>query len=235
MSPSTPATPEPIAAVLWDMDGTLIDTEPEWMASEYALVEEFGGTWSHEDAMSLVGQALVASAKVLRERGGVALDDDELIARLMSRVLVAIKEDPQWRPGARELVAEVKAAGIPCALVTMSYSAMSDAVVAGFPEGTFDVVISGEMVENGKPHPEPYLRAAAELGVRIEDCVAIEDSLNGVASAQASGAKVLAVEHMVPVPADPGRSRVRTLTGIDVATLRRLVEGERIDMAGDTE
>ena len=112
-----------------------------------------------------------------------------------------------WRPGARELLTSLNRAGVPCALVTMSWKNITDEVLRQMPPGTFRAVITGDMVMNGKPHPEPYRRAAEALGVDPLSCVAIEDSPTGVASAEAAGCVVVAVAHLVPIAArsPPGR------------------------------
>jgi beta-phosphoglucomutase-like phosphatase (HAD superfamily) len=115
--------------------------------------------------------------------------------------------------------------GVPCALVTMSYRRLVEAVLAGLPAGTFTTVVAGDDVSRGKPHPEPYLTAAARLGAAPADCVAIEDSPTGVASAEAAGVPVLAVAHLVPIPDAPGRRVVGTLAGLTPADLRALPAG----------
>src|SRR5579885_2100753 len=111
-----------LAAVLIDMDGTLVDTEPYWMAAESALVEAHGGTWSDEHQQNLVGNALITSAEYIREHGEIELPAEEIVDRLLDHVVEQAGESMPWRPGARELLAELKAAGVPTALVTMSYT-----------------------------------------------------------------------------------------------------------------
>jgi HAD superfamily hydrolase (TIGR01509 family) len=207
----SPADPSLPAAVLWDMDGTLVDTEPYWIVEETLLVTEYGGSWTEEDAHSLVGNDLAASAKYIQEVGGVPLPAEEIIDRLLERVIERVQVSIPWRPGARELLAELNARGVPCALVTMSYQNLAQAVVAALPTGSFRTVVAGDDVTHGKPHPEPYLLAASRLGVAPESCVAIEDSLTGVTSAERAGVPVLAVEHLVPIPAAPGRTVVTSL------------------------
>jgi HAD superfamily hydrolase (TIGR01509 family) len=210
------------AAVLWDMDGTLVDTEPAWFAAEHALVAEHGGTWSDEHARAIVGSALLTGAAYIREHGGVDLPPARIVEQLLDRVVAAVHRGLVWRPGARELLLALRAEGVPCALVTMSYARLTDAVVATLPPGTFDAVVSGDQVRHGKPHPEPYLTAAAGLGVPVGDCVAVEDSLTGVRSAEAAGAAVVAVPHVVPVPAGPGRVVVPSLEGVTPGELAAL-------------
>jgi HAD superfamily hydrolase (TIGR01509 family) len=182
------------------MDGTLVDTEPYWMESERELVGSFGGTWTHDDGMLLVGLGLWTSAEILRSRG-VAMTADEIVQWLTDRVQVKLDEKGvPWRPGARELLLSLRERGIPTALVTMSMRRMAEQIVAHIPFDAFDVIVSGDEVEEPKPHPEPYLRAAALLGVAAADAVAIEDSLVGLASAVASGAATIGVPHIVPLP-----------------------------------
>ncbi len=212
------------AAVLWDMDGTLVDTEPYWMAEEHLLVSEFGGTWSDEDAHNLIGNALIDSARYIQEHGGVTLPAEEIIARLTAGVVRRIEVEVPWRPGARELLFELRELGVPCALVTMSYREMAEAIVGTLPSGDFfRFLVTGDEVSQGKPHPEPYLKAAAQFGLAPTQCVAIEDSLTGVASAEAAGVGLLAVEHLVPVPAVEGRSVTQSLTGWTAKDLGKLL------------
>jgi len=210
------------AAVLWDMDGTLVDTEPFWFDAEFELVAEFDGTWTEADAHSLVGFDLFASAHELRTRGGVCLEPVEVVERLLDRVISRVAEQLPWRPGAPELLAECVAAGVPCVLVTMSWRRLADALIASAPAGSFVASITGDEVRKGKPDPEPYLAAAAVLGVDPVDCVAIEDSPTGVASALAAGCATLGVPHVVPVAAAPGLTLVDSLVGVGLADLRRL-------------
>jgi HAD superfamily hydrolase (TIGR01509 family) len=211
------------AAVLWDMDGTLVDTEPYWIEEETLLVTEYGGSWTEADAHSLVGNELLTSANYIRDVGGVPLPAEEIIDRLLERVVLRVQAHMPWRPGARELLAELNARGVACALVTMSYQSLAQAVVATLPTGSFRTVVAGDDVVHGKPHPEPYLLAASRLGVAPERCVAIEDSLTGVTSAEAAGVPVLAVEHLVPIPPVPGRTVVSTLKGWTADDLSALV------------
>lgn len=186
--------------MLWDLDGTLIDSEAYWMAEETALVERFGGTWTHDEALQLVGAGLGHSALIL-QRAGVPWESDRIIDHLTDGVTARIRDSMPWRPGARELLAAVRAAGVPTALVTMSIRRMAelvaDSIRAADGHDAFDVIVSGSDVKNSKPHPEAYLSAAAQLGVEPADCVAIEDSPTGLASAMAAGARVIGVPLML--------------------------------------
>ena len=206
------------AAVLWDMDGTIVDTEPYWMRAETALVTTYGGTWTKADGMQLVGSGLVQSARVLQQ-AGVALEVNEIIDSLTDRVMEHIDTEVPWRPGARELIAELRAAGIPIGLVTMSIRRMALQVAAAIGDDVFDVVIAGDDVTNPKPHPEPYLRAAEQLGVAISDCVAIEDSEFGLVSAVSSGAATIGVPLHLVLHEAPTHELWPTLAGRTVADL----------------
>jgi len=228
-APQTP-TPTLPAAVLWDMDGTLVDTEPYWIAAEQELVAEHGGTWSHEQALQLVGNALTVSAAILRDQGGVDLPVDAIVERLLGRVVEQVREQVPWQPGALELLGALADAGVPCALVTMSYTALAEEVVSRGPAGAFVTLVTGDQVSRGKPDPEPYLTAAARLGVDAGACVAIEDSPTGIASARAAGISTLGVEAVVPVPRLDGLSRASSLESVDVATIARIGAGEVVDL-----
>ena len=175
------------AAVLWDLDGTLVDSEAYWVLEERALVEDFGGVWTEADAFALVGRALTDSAAYIKDHSPVDLPIDELVDRLVTGVVRRIRAEVPWRPGARELLTALREAGVPTALVTMSYRPITDAVGDALPGGAFDLIVSGEDVTHGKPHPEPYLMGAAGLGLAPDECIAIEDSEPGARSAAATG------------------------------------------------
>lgn len=208
MSAETAETTLPLArpaAVLWDMDGTLVDTEPYWIEVEFELAAEYGGTWSQEHALKLVGNDLLSSGHYIREHMGISLAAEDIVERLLDGVVARVVDRVPWRPGARELLVELGEAGVPCALVTMSYARFVAPILEHLPPETFGVVVTGDQVSQGKPHPEPYLTAAAALGVRPEDCVAIEDSDTGTTSAVAAGCTVIVVPLHVEVPAGPQR------------------------------
>jgi HAD superfamily hydrolase (TIGR01509 family) len=217
------------AAVFWDMDGTLVDTEPYWITAEHSIVEEAGGVWNDEYAHQLVGNDLMVSAEFIRDNSPVTLEPVEIVEDLLRRVIAQVSEHVPWRPGAIELLTALGEAGVPNALVTMSWRSLADSVVTALPEGTFAAVITGDEVEHGKPHPEPYLAAARALGVEVSDCVAIEDSPTGVRSAVAAGVPTLAVPHVVPVPVIVGAVQAPSLRGLTPRDLQTLFVGVRGD------
>ena len=181
------------------MDGTLVDTEPYWMAAETELVESFGGSWSHEDALQLVGNGLIDSAIIL-QNAGVDMDAEAIVALLTDGVQEALRtQGVPFRPGARELLQDLRSAGIPTGLVTMSLRRMALSVVDLIEFDAFDIVVAGDDVTNPKPHPEPYLHAAGLLEIDIADAVVIEDSPTGLRAGIASGAVALGVPHIVPL------------------------------------
>ncbi|MDN4162032.1 HAD family hydrolase [Nocardioides abyssi] len=204
------------AAVLWDMDGTLVDTEPYWIETEFALAERFGGSWSQEHALALVGNDLLVSARYIREHMPLDLPPEEIVELLLDGVVERVRRSVPWCPGAREQLVALAEAGVPCALVTMSWTRFVEPILEQLPEGTFGVVVTGDRVTHGKPHPEPYLTAAARLGVDPADCLAVEDSATGATSAGAAGCEVLVVPNHVAVPPGERRSFASSLAGLDL-------------------
>lgn len=204
------------AAVLWDLDGTIVDTEPLWMAAEHELAAAHGKIWTEEDALQLVGNSLIASGEYIRARLEIDMSAEDVVTYLVERLTASLTTHIDWRPGARELIEELAAAGVPQALVTMSYTSIAEPVAASLP---FAAVVTGDKVSRPKPFPDPYLLAAELLGVAASDCLAIEDSGTGAASAQAAGCDVLVVPHFVNVPAGAGRVQIPTLVGVTPADL----------------
>ena len=211
------------SAVLWDMDGTLCDTEPYWIETEFEIAERFGAEWSRADALELVGNDLLDSGRYIRRRMGLELSPEEIVDLLLDGVVARIEKAIPWRPGARELLASLHESGVRCALVTMSWQRFVAPVLRQLPAETFQVVVTGDQVRFGKPHPEPYETAAAALGVAPADCVAIEDSNTGSKSAEAAGCTVLVVENHVPVLDGPRRVFRDTLAGLTAEDLGDLL------------
>ena len=135
------------------MDGTLVDTEPYWINTEYALVESYGNAWSDEHAHALVGSDLLDSGAYIAEHGKVPLEPHEIVDRLLDGVVAQVEERVPWRRGARRLLAELNAAGVPCALVTMSWRRFVDPIVAQLPPGSFQTIVTGEDVTRGQATP----------------------------------------------------------------------------------
>ncbi|MFN8196127.1 MAG: HAD family phosphatase [Nocardioidaceae bacterium] len=223
MTDLPPAIPEAWpAAVLWDMDGTLVDTEPYWHEAEFELAAAFDAPWSEQHALFLVGHNLLDSGHYIRDVMSLPLEPEEIVDRLLDGVVSRVSRRVPWRPGAVELLAELNRTGVPCALVTMSYLRFVEPVLAALPPDSFAAVVTGDAVDRGKPHPEAYLTAAELLGVSPADCVAIEDSDTGATSAEAAGCTVLVVPHHVEVPPTPGRVFAPTLRDMTPGSLAGL-------------
>lgn len=215
---------KPSFAVLFDMDGTLIDSEPYWLASEQALAAEHNGNWTHEDGLSVVGMSLDDSSKLFKDKANIDLEPSEIVTRLTNDVQSQLEKVIPWRPGAKELLLDLRKRGVKTALVTMSLRRMAQQVVDAIDFDAFDVIVAGDDVLRGKPHPEPYLLAAQRLGMRPEDCIAFEDSISGITSAEAAGTRAIGVPNFIPIPEKEGRILWTTLQGVNYKTLRKFVK-----------
>jgi HAD superfamily hydrolase (TIGR01509 family) len=231
--PRPPRRPAKLRAVLFDMDGLLVDSEPLWFVAEREVAERLGAPWGEADQDALIGGSLQRTVSwLLAKAAGPATASREDVARwLVDRMarLVAVRGLP-LQPGAARLLAALEAAGVPCALVTASARAIMDAVlkVTGL---SFAVTVCGEDVRRPKPDPEPYLLAAARLGVPAPGCVVLEDSPTGVAAARAAGCPVIAVPS-VPVPPGPGVLTLGSLASVDLVMLERVLAGNHAARAG---
>ncbi len=216
-------------AVLFDMDGTLMDTEPLWFQSEMEYAAPYGKPWTTEQAEAMVGNQMLVTGRALKEWTGSEDSPEQIVQHLIDWMEQAVSSQPlRWRPGAERLVQELKQAGVPLALVTSSPKVLADAVVSRLP-GVFDVVISANDVQNMKPNPEPYLKAAEQLGVSPAGTVILEDSPSGLTSGIAAGGNVIGIPCVVPIPAQERLSRVGSVEDLDLATLRRIAAGSVVD------
>jgi HAD superfamily hydrolase (TIGR01509 family) len=214
-----------LAAVLFDMDGTLVDSEKVWDVGLTELAVRYGGTLSAPARARMVGTSMAESMEILHgDIGQPWRDPLTSVTWLEDRVKELFAAGLVWRPGAAELLAEVRAAGIPMALVTATRRHLVDVALETIGRAHFAAVVCGDEVDETKPHPLPYLTAAALLGVDVGRCVAIEDSPTGVASAAAAGATVLAVPCAVDLADLPGVTVVDSLAEVDIAFLSRLVD-----------
>ena len=204
------------------MDGLLVDTEPLWFETEADVMARLGAPWTKQDQEQLLGGSMDNTVGYLLARAARPAPPAD-VARWMTEGMLrrAAEGRVMVRPGARELLAEVAAAGVPHALVTGSQRPFTEAVLAstGF---RFPVTVTGDDVTRTKPDPEPYLLAAKLLDADPEQCVALEDSPNGVASATAAGCHVVAVPTLLPIPPAPRRLIAPSLSRIGLETLRDL-------------
>jgi HAD superfamily hydrolase (TIGR01509 family) len=211
-----------LAGVLFDMDGLLVDTEPLWFETEIEVMARLGAPWTKEDQKQLLGGSMPNTVGYLLSKATKPASPGT-VERWMTEGMLKRAADGRVEvlPGARELLAEVAAAGIPHALVTSSLRPLAEAVLSGAGL-VFPVTVTAEDVATTKPDPAPYLLAAELLGVDPARCVALEDSPNGTASATAAGCRVVAVPSFVDIPPAPGRVVARSLRDVNVSTLRAL-------------
>lgn len=233
MAPDLPSSAQTLpGAVLFDMDGTLIDSEHLWLAAEVEVMTELGATWTPADQAACLGGPLERVVAYMISRSDTTKDSDEVGALLLDAIEGQMRRAPlHWRPGAAELLGECIDRDLPRVLVTASWTrlvlALSDRIHDHFGLDPFTGVIAGDHVTSSKPHPEPYLMAAAATGKPAPSCLAIEDSPTGVASAIAARCKVIAVPHIASVDhvvdGSPGAVVVETLTGHTIESLWDLV------------
>ncbi|MEV0897478.1 HAD family phosphatase [Actinoplanes sp. NPDC049802] len=210
--------------MLFDMDGTLVDSEQIWGIALAELAVHAGGVLSDSARLAMVGTSMEHSMRLFRaDLGQPQRPEAPDVAWLTARVRELFADGLVWRPGAMELLHAVRAAGIPTALVTSTGRQLVEVALKTLGAENFDVVVCGDEVERPKPDPEPYRTAAASLGVPIGSCVAIEDSPSGVASAAAAGAAVLAVPAELELAPVDGVHLRSTLTGVDPVFLAGLV------------
>lgn len=215
-----PSGPAPLAAVLFDMDGTLVDSEKVWDIALHELAARFGGALSAAARLAMVGSSMPDSIRLLyQDLGQTWRDPAEGAQWLTDRVKQLFAEGLEWRPGAQRLLREVRAAGVPTALVTSTSRGLVDIALGTLGRDSFDVVVCGDEVLRAKPDPTPYLTAAELLKVPIGQCVAIEDSPTGIASARDAGAVVVAVPNDVDLSDLAGVILVTSLDEIDLSDL----------------
>lgn len=207
------------------MDGTIVDTEPLWIAAQRGLVEEFGlPQLLPSDENDLIGASMEEAAAVF-QRLGVPLSPIEIIEHVVSGVIAQLNHELEWRPGAVELIAHLGEAGVPQALVTNSPHEMAVRIVSRLPRDTFETVVGADDVTRGKPHPQPYLLAAERLGVAADArCVVMEDSVPGLRSGRAAGMTTIGIPHAAVLTPSDADVLIPTLHGVDVAKLCTLIE-----------
>lgn len=216
------------AAVLFDLDGTVADTEANWFEGEMAVLKPLGVPWTHEVAMRYVGVSIEWSVRDIISRFNLSISPHVLLEELISSVHVAAqRRRTQWLPGVLDLLGLLGDLGIPTALVTMSHRPLADVVIEDCAEGTFHTVVTGDEVERGKPDPQSYLMAAERLGVDINSCLIFEDSTPGVLAGIRSGAQVVAIPCQLSVPPFPNLLQRESMSGIDERVLREIMTAAR--------
>lgn len=221
----------PFSAVLWDMDGTLIDSEPIWISQERELMNSLGVDWSHEDAIHCIGGPMTRVDAYMRKKLSPQLrelyPEMALTKLLLSRMELELAKGVAFAPGAEQLFNQFTQLGLPQALVSASSRPLVDAALDFIGRERFQVTISNDEVVESKPSPEGYLSAATQLGVDIENCLVLEDSVTGVTAGINSGAFVLAIPHVSNLPIAPKVVHKTTLESLNLADLVKLFEKVR--------
>ncbi|UQA96375.1 HAD family hydrolase [Streptomyces halobius] len=212
-----------LQAVFLDLDGTLVDTEDFWWEAEAEVFADLGHPLDDSHREVVVGGPMTRSAGYLLEATGATIGLAELSALLNARFLARIGRGVPLMPGARRLLAELAAHEVPTALVSASHRGIIDEMLHSLGPEHFRLTLAGDDLPRTKPHPDPYLTAAARLGVDPARCAVVEDTLTGVTSGEAAGCRVVAVPSVTPIPPATGRIIRDSLEEVDVPFLRALI------------
>ncbi|OBB26651.1 HAD family hydrolase [Mycolicibacterium peregrinum] len=221
-------------AVLWDMDGTLVDSEKLWDIAMHALYARNGGVLTDEVRESTVGGSAETVMRIVYDDLGLDPDPAAMAESadwLHDYTGELFEQGLPWRPGAKEMLDGLTAAGIPMALVTNTRRGLTERALKSIGSHYFTVSVCGDEVDRAKPAPDPYLRAAHLLGVPVGHCLAVEDSVTGTVSAEAAGCPVLVIPNDVEVPVGARRRHAETLGALDVSDLRMI----HAELAADTD
>jgi HAD superfamily hydrolase (TIGR01509 family) len=208
-----------MSALLFDMDGTVIDSEPLWLEAEIEVMAELGCHWDAQDQQNCLGGPMDRTEKYMQERSGNIKPYGYFRDRLNLVMLKKFEDELKLIPDALELILAAKRIGLKTALVTASAGVLMNIALKKFPVGTFDATVSRDDVVNSKPNPEPYLRAANLLRVEIESCVIFEDSKTGVTSGLGSGAQVIGIPHLIDFAPHKNLRIVDSLSDLSIEKL----------------
>jgi len=206
-------------AVFFDMDGLLVDSEPEWFQSEIEVTRPFGYTWTEEDQVACLGGPLSRVGKYMHDKCDGAQTPESFTQALIDTQALKMRGNTPTMPGALSLVRELQANGIKTGLVSASPRNIVDAVLDNLGHDLFPFSISSDDVENTKPHPDCYLKAATMTDSNIHNCLVFEDSLTGMKAATSSGAYLIAVPHLVTIEES---SKVRVIASLEQLNFGKL-------------
>ena len=211
-----------LRAVLFDLDGTVVDSEPLWADAMRLIAADLGGTLTQEVLARTTGLSVPASVDLMLAELGSDQSPQEVTRQLLERAAEVFAQELMWQPGAQELVDALRADGVTTALVTSSPRIIVDVAMQRLGAHRFDLSVCGDEVTAPKPDPTPYLLAMQRLGRPAAECLAVEDSPSGTEAAVAAGIPVLVVPSEVPVPEGPGRVFTASLLEATVDELRHL-------------
>ena len=209
-------------AVFFDMDGLTINSEPQWLEAEIELTKVFGYTWTQADQAACLGGPLSRVGQYMSDKTNHAKTGPEFHAEIVQLMAKKVSAYAEFMPGAKELLAQLSEQGVPLALVSASPRVIVDAALNHVKPLPFATTISSDDVKNTKPDPEGYLKAAAQLGADIRNCLILEDSATGVKAAQASGAKVIAVPHLVEIQPNSQTKVIKSLEELNFQVLKEI-------------
>jgi HAD superfamily hydrolase (TIGR01509 family) len=209
-------------AVFFDMDGLMVDSEPEWFLSEIEVTAPFGYTWLEADQIACLGGPLSKVGQYMADKCGQLQSAQYFTQTLIDTQVARMRGNTPTMPGAIELVHELQSHGIKTAMVSASPRNIVDAVLDNLGHDLFPFSISADDVRETKPDPEGYLKAATMSGSDISNCLILEDSITGMNAAIASGAYLIGVPHLVSI-AESERIRViKSLAQLSFAKLTKL-------------
>jgi HAD superfamily hydrolase (TIGR01509 family) len=211
-----------LQAVLFDLDGTVVDSEPLWADAMRLIAADLGGTLTEEVLARTTGLSVPASVDLMLAELGSDLSHHEVTGQLLDRTAEVFARELMWQPGAQELIDALRTEGVTTALVTSSPRVVVDVAMQRLGAHRFDLSVCGDEVSAAKPDPTPYLVAMQRLGRPATECLAVEDSPSGTEAAVAAGIPVLVVPSEVPVPEGPGRVFAASLLEATVDELRHL-------------
>ncbi len=206
-------------AVFFDMDGLMVDSEPEWFKSETEVTAKFGYDWSEEDQIACLGGPLTRVGKYMHDKCEGAETPEYFTQTLIDTQALKMRGNTPTMPGALELVRELQSQGVKTGLVSASPRNIVDAVLDNLGHDLFPFSISSDDVEKTKPNPDCYLKAAVMTDSDIQNCLIFEDSLTGMQAATSSGAYLIAVPHLVTINES---AKVRVISSLEQMSFAKL-------------
>ena len=206
-------------AVFFDMDGLMVDSEPEWFLSEVEVTKPFGYTWLEVDQIACLGGPLSKVGQYMFDKCGQRNSPEYFTQTLIDTQVARMRGNTPTMPGAVKLVRELQSHGVKTALVSASPRNIVDAVLDNLGHDLFPFSISSDDVVKTKPDPEAYLKAADMSESNISNCLVFEDSITGMSAAIDSGAYLIAVPHLVSIEESP---RVRVIRSLEQLSFSRL-------------